>query len=33
VAAINAKLDRLLAQGSLDVREGSATKPAMKTPV
>jgi polyhydroxyalkanoate synthesis regulator phasin len=33
VAAINAKIDRLLAQGSLDVREGSTTKPAMKTPV
>jgi hypothetical protein len=29
VAAINAKIDRLLAQGMLDVREGS--KPAVKT--
>jgi hypothetical protein len=33
VAAINAKIDRLLAQGSADMREGSTTKPAMKTPV
>jgi hypothetical protein len=31
VAAINAKIDRLLAQGGLDVREGSTTKPAVKT--
>ena len=35
IAAINAKVDRLLAQTpspGLDVREGSTTKPATKTP-
>jgi hypothetical protein len=35
IAAINAKVDRLLAQTTtpgLDVREGSGTKPAAKTP-
>src|SRR5882757_9595592 len=35
IAAINAKIDRLLAQSTtaaLDVREGSTTKPLTKTP-
>ena len=36
VAAMNAKLDRLLSQqgttAALDVREGSTTKPMAKTP-
>ena len=32
VAAMNAKLDRLLSQQALDVREGSPTKPVAKTP-
>ena len=32
VAAMNAKLDRLLSQQALDVREGSTTKPMAKTP-
>lgn len=31
IAAINAKIDRLLAQGALDVQEGSTTKPLTKT--
>lgn len=32
VAAMNAKLDRLLSQQALDVREGSTAKPMAKTP-
>jgi hypothetical protein len=32
VSAINAKIDRLLAQQNLDVRETSTTKPVAKTP-
>jgi hypothetical protein len=32
VAAMNAKIDRLLATQALDVREGSTTKPVAKTP-
>jgi hypothetical protein len=32
VSAINAKIDRLLAQQNLDVRESSTTKPVAKTP-
>ena len=32
VAAINAKVDRLLAAQSLDMREGSTTKAPTKTP-
>jgi hypothetical protein len=31
VAALSAKLDRLLAQGGLDVREGASSKPIAKT--
>jgi len=31
IGALNAKLDRLLAQGALDMREGSAAKPMAKT--
>ena len=33
VAAINAKLDRLISSGALDVREGATTKPLAKTTV
>jgi hypothetical protein len=32
VAAINAKIDRLLSQSSLDVRDTTTTKPVAKTP-
>jgi hypothetical protein len=31
IAALNAKLDRLLAQGTLDMREGASAKPVAKT--